>query len=235
MDTLRDTVVTFSPGLHSEDPVADYWLSQVTLRLRREVAWLWHERGVGESAAEVLPPTIDALSESLDLSRYWEAKCRFFAEDSCAAYLSECLRAVPPRAEASVSRRGSFSWVVHSLGLDPAACFVLALALYPTFDHAARSVFATCSNDASAVLPTMALAQRLWERPAEVLRVADPGHILFRYGLVTRAGASGFPPSSPGSSRSSVHFSSPERCSLRATKPPKAGSESRAPKERRMR
>ena len=34
----------FTPGVRTDDPLAYYWLSQVTLRLRREVCWLWRER-----------------------------------------------------------------------------------------------------------------------------------------------------------------------------------------------
>ena len=73
------------------------------------------------------------------------------------------------------------------LDLDPVACFALALALSVTFDNAAGSVIAACLNDASSVLPNLALAQKLWDAPEEVLRIADPGHSLFRLGLVQRS------------------------------------------------
>ena len=67
-------------------PCLAWWLDQVTLRLRREIAWCWHLRGEGKAAAEgVLPPFADAALESLDLTRYADDKRRFFASDVAAA------------------------------------------------------------------------------------------------------------------------------------------------------
>ena len=36
--------VAFTPGVRGNDPLARYWLGQASLRLRRELCWLWRER-----------------------------------------------------------------------------------------------------------------------------------------------------------------------------------------------
>jgi adenylate kinase family enzyme len=188
----------FSPGLVPADPLAAYWLSQVTLRLRREVWWIWHERGLAPAAEpSTLPPLADRALEALDLARYAEAKRRFFFGDETARYLSERLAdPEPPRPERPL--RGSFSWLAEELELTAVERFALALALLPAFDSAAGSVLAACSNDAGASRPTLALAQRLWDDGVAVLGVAQPGHRLFRRGLVQRAEPAGAPEAAVG-------------------------------------
>ena len=182
--------VVFLPTLKVDDAFANHWLRQVTLRLRREISWLWHERGGGEGADNSgrLPPFRDKLATVLDLARYAEQKAAFFATDATAGYLTALL------AEASPSPpvrplRGSFSWVLRTLALDDAATFVLALGLAPIADHAAGTVFASVLNDPAKNFPTLALAQRLWDQPDEILALADPSHPLWRSGLVLRAHA----------------------------------------------
>ena len=45
-----------TPGLQVPDPVAGYWLAQVKIRLRREIAWDWHQRvGSGDPRVEDEP------------------------------------------------------------------------------------------------------------------------------------------------------------------------------------
>ncbi len=179
------TPPAFSPELAPADALAAYWLGQVTLRLRREVSWIWHQRGVVPSPERgALPPPSDRALEALDLARYSELKRRFFAEDETARFLSEKIAAPEPQAKPRA--RGSFSWVVRKLALEPVERFVFALALSPSFDSAAGSVIAACSNDAALIQPSLALAQRLWDEPAEVLAVTDPEHQLYRLGLVGR-------------------------------------------------
>jgi len=79
---------SFSPQLVPEDELARHWLRQVTLRLRREVLWMWHQRGQGtRGRRNALPPATDPTVEALDLARYWEDKQRFFAHDQTARYL----------------------------------------------------------------------------------------------------------------------------------------------------
>ena len=84
--------------------------------------------------------------------------------------------------------RGSFGWVVQELALAPVECFVLAVALLPLVDSAAGSVIATCLNDPARTEPTLALAQRLWDAPDELLRCFDPAHPLFSHGVLVAHG-----------------------------------------------
>ena len=62
---LREPV-TFLPRAGGNDVLAWYWLRQVTLRLRREVCWLWRERqaqGVSpalpQSGSYEVPPFVE--------------------------------------------------------------------------------------------------------------------------------------------------------------------------------
>lgn len=182
--TQKKEFITFSPDLRAEDAWANYWMRQVTFRLRREVSWCWQERGIqapGSPAA--LPPFSDKASTTLDVSRFWVEKQNFYASDPTAKYLTDQLDAIPPPANQKGAVRGSFGWVVRELELNDVAAFVLALSLVCTFDGSMGSVIATCLNDQTRTQPNLALAQKLWARPEEVLPIADPFHPLFRYGL----------------------------------------------------
>jgi hypothetical protein len=182
---------SFSPELRPDDPVCGYWLEQVTLRLRREVAWIWHERGLGaQPRPDAVPPVTDAALESLDLSRYHELKQRFFDSDETGRFLSERIAASPP-ALPQAPPRGSFGWAVAALDLDDASAFVLALALSPAYDSACGSVIGACLNLARPALPDLALAQRLWDAPEAALALLDPAHPLYRFGLLHRDRAEG--------------------------------------------
>jgi hypothetical protein len=183
MKTVARDPAAFSPGLSAGDPLANHWLRQVMLRLRREVCWAWQERGAGPPAAGA-PPFVDRLSDSLDRARYFEEKQRFFRTDATAVYLGGQIAAEPPLPRETA--RGTFDWVVEEAGLDPVGCFLLALGLTASFDSAAGPVIAACHNDASRTSPTLALVQRLWDSPEEALALADPGHPLFRFGLLRR-------------------------------------------------
>ncbi len=180
--------VVFSPNLRSGDEVANYWMRQATFRLRREIAWLWHERGLGApQRSGELPPVVDRASGSLDLSRHWAEKQDFFSSDAAARYLSEQL-AIGSPAE-SKSTRGSFGWVVRELELDSVSKFMLGLGLASAFDASFGAVIASCLNDNGRIYPSLLLAQRLWDRPEEVMRLSDPIHPLFSYGLIMRSTA----------------------------------------------
>lgn len=170
---------SFTPGIHSQDASAQYWLAQVTLRLRREVAWLWRERG--EQAGGALPDEINPALLALDLQRYHHDKQQFFSDDSTARYLSDSLATPTP---ATGGAQGSLGWLIEQLQLQPVEAFVLALALLPGIDGAAGAVIACCQNDNSRPTPSLALAQRLWHAPDELLRCFDPGHRLFAYGVL---------------------------------------------------
>jgi hypothetical protein len=175
--------VLLNPDLGVPDACVAWWLDQVTLRLRREVAWCWHLRGDGRSRpGGGASPFADPAAESLDLTRNISDKRSFFATDVAARHLSERLtRDVRP---ASAQAAGSWDWVTREAGLDEAAQFVLALALAARLDAALGPVFARCHNDPSHAYPTLALAQRLWDDPRAVAVCAEPAHALRRYGLI---------------------------------------------------
>jgi hypothetical protein len=196
MDTnVRETMpelTAFTPGVRGEDVLAQYWLSQVTVRLRREVCWLWRERsqqnGAGQGSV-ALPPCGDRTVEALDLVRYDGQKRAFFADNITARYLSDCIAVPPPTSGPRV--RGSFGWVAETLKLTPVERFVLALGLLPSIDSACGPVIATCQNDPLRCEPTLALAQRLWDEPDDLLQCFDPAHRLLRHGLLTLASGPG--------------------------------------------
>ncbi len=185
--------VSFMPGVRGHDLLAQYWLAQVMLRLRREVCWLWRERSLqsaGDFKAEtVFPPHIDRALAALDIARYEQERDEFFAKDETARHLTKRLTSLPMKSR--VARRGSFGWVVAQLEFSQVECFVLALALLPSVDSAAGPVIASCLNDASRTSPTLALAQRLWDDPEDILTCFDPAHPLLSRGLVTGLGGSG--------------------------------------------
>ncbi|HEX5707540.1 MAG TPA: ATP-binding protein [Pyrinomonadaceae bacterium] len=184
----KSELVTFTPRLRGADAVANYWMRQATLRLRREVSWCWSERGAGTpQTVAALPPFADRASASLDLSRFWEEKQRFYLTDATARYLTEQLNVAPP--DVGGGARGSFAWVVAELELDDAASFTLALALTTALDASMGSVIASCLNDQTRTHPNLALAQKLWDAPEEILALADPAHALFARGLLVRSRA----------------------------------------------
>ncbi|NJS11333.1 MAG: hypothetical protein HC789_13645, partial [Microcoleus sp. CSU_2_2] len=179
----RQEVITFSPSLQTKDVLANYWLWQVTVRLRREICWRWHlQENITFASSASLPPLTNKLTEALDLSRYWEEKCQFYQSDPTAKYLSDKLTVDRPKNYPVV--RGSFSWVVDTLALDEVSIFLLALGAIVCFDNAASEVISAVLNDSNATQPTLALAQKLWEKPEEILTFADPEHPLWRYGLL---------------------------------------------------
>lgn len=187
--------VVFLPGARGEDPVAQHWLRQVTLRLRREVCWLWRERGAqrpqdpsDDDDAHALPPFADPALGTLDLLRYASDKRAFFAHDVTARHLG-ALIAAPADALHAGGPRGSFAWLVQALGLAPLDRFVLAMALLPAVDSAAGAVIAACLNDPGRTEPTLALAQRLWDEPDDLVRGFDAAHPLLRHGVLTAAGS----------------------------------------------
>ncbi|MBA4719434.1 MAG: ATP-binding protein [Nitrosopumilus sp.] len=175
--------ISFSPELHVEDELLNYWLNQVTVRLRREILWYWHERvGSAKNFQEkTLPPFVDKTEASLNLTRFWENKKEFFRKDQTAKFLSKQLESEPPTLNSPTF--GSFGWLAHTLKLDNASMFVLALGLIPHFDHASGSVIASCNNDSSKTYPTFALAQKLWGNPKEIIHLTDFDHKLFQYGI----------------------------------------------------
>ncbi|MGZ5157678.1 MAG: ATP-binding protein [Caldimonas sp.] len=177
----RATPALLNPDLRAGDAQAARWLTQVTLRLRREIAWCRHRDG---SAAGAAAPA-DPAQDSLDLLRFHDAKLAFFADDVTARWLGERIAEAAAAPVASGSAPGSrWQRAVDELGLDPAACFVLACALAARADAAFGAVAAQALDDASKPFPTLALAQRLWDDPLAILACADAAHPLYRSGLI---------------------------------------------------
>jgi len=174
---------TLTQTLRPTDAVGRHWLKQVTIRLRREVGWLRFLQG--ELGITTQGDERDRVQEGLDLSRYSDRKREFLAKDATARFLSDELKEPEPDGDPAV--RGSFSWVCRDLDLNDTARFVVALGLATTYDNAVGPVIAYCLGEANAVRPTMGLAQRLWDRPDEVLEVAVPGSPIFDYGLIQRS------------------------------------------------
>src|SRR5262245_47716296 len=141
-------VVAFTPELRASDATANYWMRQVTIRLRREVAWCWHERGLQPATdLAMLPPFSDKLSTILDLSRFYAEKQDFYRTDPTARFLSDQLEHDPASAPRELPLRGSFGWIVSELELDDVTTFVLALSMSVAFDASMGSVIAACLND----------------------------------------------------------------------------------------
>jgi hypothetical protein len=173
----------FHPSIEPADPLARLWLTQVTLRLRREIAWCWHQRGAGAAQPPgALPPFTDAAQDSMDLLRFRADKRSFFATDVTARYLTECMARPGPHAGRPAA--GRWRRLADELALDDAAQFVLACALAARADASLGAVAAAALNDPHKPYPTLALAQRLWDDPLAIMRCAETTHALYRYGLL---------------------------------------------------
>lgn len=189
--TVATLPTGFTPGITVEDPVARFWLGQSTMALRREVAWLWYERGTlrGVDATDAgLPQPIDPLTEALDRMRFDDDRTRFFETDQTAAYLTQRLAMAAPPVKGAPAP-GGFGWLVTELALQPVECFALALALGGAVDSARGAVVAACRNLPGSAAPTMALLQRLWHQPDDVLALLDPAHPLIAAGILSLDGA----------------------------------------------
>ncbi len=180
MSAIAAVPISFTPHLEVGDALAASWLAEITLRLRREVAWMWFQRGTNPIHNETVPPLADAVSDSLDLTRYADDKRRFFEHDVAAKYLSEQIAALRATRAATPGR---LAYLIARLHLDEAAQFVLGLALAARADHASAAIFGACQHDVTKTLPSLALAQRLYDDPSAILHI-DAGHALFRYGLL---------------------------------------------------
>lgn len=186
--TAKLDPIVFAPNLRADDVHANYWMRQATLRLRREIAWIWHERGFGGQAMSgMLPPAVDKASACLDLTRYWPEKQQFFADDVAAGYLSGKLQTARPATQ--LARRGSFGWLLRELDLDDVSAFTLGLCLAASFDASMGPVIGACLNDSLRIYPNLMLIQRLWDEPERVLELADPMHAVFRFGLLQHSTA----------------------------------------------
>jgi len=183
--------VAFSPGLTAADPSTRAWLLEATLRLRREVAWRWHQRGGAADGSGRLPATDGSVVDSLDLRRHWTEKQAFFREDVAARYLSEQIVAAHGGDDQRDGQNGSASegayvpsWTIRGVRLDAVSSLALGLGLLARADAASGAIFGACLGDGSRTEPSLALVQRLADHPGEALSIADPGHILWRSGLI---------------------------------------------------
>jgi hypothetical protein len=178
--------ITMMPGIEVDDPLAAYWLCQVTLRVRREIAWLWHQRGLlagAELAPTPLPVMDDPTGDVLDRARFDAERGAFFSSDATARHLSTMIDA-PAGPASGAAATGSFSDLVRRLELEPHHCLVLALALAQRIDSSIGTAFAACLNVANRSPATLALAQRLWARPQEIFRCLDASDRLARSGIL---------------------------------------------------
>ncbi|TDR44858.1 ATPase family protein associated with various cellular activities (AAA) [Tahibacter aquaticus] len=171
---------TFTPQIRAQDPLAASWLAEATLRLRREVCWLWRSRADTSAIGDAMPPFGEAAQESLDLKRFDAAKRRFFDSDLTARHLGEEIDTLRRTREAAPGR---WAAIVYRLDLDDTAQLMLALGLLARADAAAGPVFAACHSDAQRSLPSTALLQQLCDDPLAVLAL-DASHALFRFGLL---------------------------------------------------
>jgi vesicle-fusing ATPase len=176
-----------TPRLEILDRAAVRWVSSVTTMLRREIIWAWHQRGGGvPEPASALPPADDAAAANLDLWRLDAEKDAFFRTHPVARHLTRNVDVL--RTLEGGEGAGTWTRLTGALDLDPAGRFVLALALAARLDAALGPVFAACLNDQTRPFATLALAQRLWDRPSEILACGRPDHPLFRFGLLGEAG-----------------------------------------------
>jgi hypothetical protein len=177
---MRPPATMITPNLIIKDEMAAYWFAQINLRLRREVSWCWYQRMQQAEIEGVLPPVTDAAAENLDMVRHASQKQQFFQDDLTAGFLSEQINSLAmPTITDSYWQR-----VVSKLKLSDVEQFVLALGLATQLDAGLAPIFATCLNDLSRPYATLALAQRLWDDPLEIVACADPHHCLFRFGLL---------------------------------------------------
>ncbi len=173
----------FLPGLACKDPLAEYWVSQAMLRLRREICWLRYLSGMPSDAPSI-PPLYDGLSISLNMQSFLYEKLEFFKNDKTARYLSEKAEEPPPEiVEANPS---ALSGVARRLSLDNFDLFVLGLAILSWMDHTAGKIIAAVLNDSSKILPTPALAQSLWDHPETASRLVGNDYVLYRHALLQR-------------------------------------------------
>jgi len=187
----------FDPRLRVADPLVASWLGEATLRLRREICWLWQQRtGLAPApeqlAAMPLPPAGDALLESLDLSRFAGDRQRFFEEDPTAGFLQQRIERLRARR---LQTPGPWLAITERLHLDESAQFALALGLLAQADPGCAPVLGACGGDASRGLPTLALAQRLFDdiADADTGPAQDGVHALFVHGILVRNDASQAP------------------------------------------
>jgi ATPase family associated with various cellular activities (AAA) len=166
---------SLTPGLDTRHDFTRRWLEQAILRMRRELTWLWRNH-----------QPIDALAEALERRSLTEQRKRFFDNDAAAHYLNERIEAHDLPLRARGGKRGTLPWLARELELSRAELFVIALALAAARDAAVGNLIATLHGDARQQLPTLGLAQWLWDESASLLPLMSPAHPLFARGILRR-------------------------------------------------
>ncbi|SPF40922.1 ATPase, AAA family [Syntrophobacter sp. SbD1] len=169
---------SLTEGLAPNDPFTRIWLEQVIFRMRRELTWLWRRN---EPA--------DRLADSLERPSLVEARLRFFAEDPTARYLDQHIHSGDVPLGDPKGERGTFPWLAYHLGLSQAEIFVVALALAAARDAVVGNLIATLNGNPRQQLPTLGLAQWLWDDPRALLPLTSPAHSIFARGVLRRTEA----------------------------------------------
>jgi ATPase family associated with various cellular activities (AAA) len=170
---------TLTEGLASKDWFTRCWLEQVILRMRRELTWLWRNH---------LPA--DRLADSLERQSLTEQRRRFFTEDPTGRYLDERIRGGRMPLRGRASKHGTFAWIARELDLSAAEIFAVGMALAASRDAAVGSLIAALQGDSRQVLPTLGLAQWLWDDPRALSSLTSQAHPLFARGILRRAESS---------------------------------------------
>lgn len=169
-------------SLHGTPPPRDTftraWLRQVMLRMRRELCWMWRHQ----------TPT-DRLAELLDRQSLADLRQRFFAEDPTASYLEDRIRQAKLPSRGRGTQRGSLAWLAREMQLNGGEIFVVALALAAARDAATGEMIAALHGGTRQQLPTLAMAQWLWQAPEDLLPLRSPAHPLFARGILRRGEA----------------------------------------------
>ncbi len=147
--------------------------------MRRELTWLWRNHHPA-----------DRLADSLERHSLAEQRRRFFTEDPTARYLDDRIRGGRMPLRGRASKRGAFAWIARELNLSAAEIFVVGVALAASRDAAVGSLIGALQGDSRQVLPTLGLAQWLWDDPHALLTLTSQAHPLFARGILRRVESS---------------------------------------------
>ncbi len=171
-----DLYSSLTQGLEPKHEFTRSWLQQVILRMRRELTWLWRNH-----------QPVDRFADALQRRSLAEERQKFFEEDPTAHYLNVRIKAGKTPQKARGGKRGTFPWLARDLSLTRAELFVTALALAGARDAALGNLIAMLHGDSRQQLPTLGLAQWLWDDTASLLPLMSSAHPLFARGILRRA------------------------------------------------
>jgi hypothetical protein len=173
-----ELMTSLTEGMWSSDRFTGQWLEQAVLRMRRELCWLWRHH-----------QPADRIADSIERSATGKQRQEFFAQDETAHFLDGKIRGNKPRARSRNAKRATLGWLAEELSLSHAEIFVVALALAATRDAAVGNMIAVLQGDTRRTLPTLGLAQWLWDQPAALLPLLSRTHRLFSLGVLQRGEA----------------------------------------------